>query len=101
MIINRTNPSDESITWYLDGTAFYMVTESQVGTAVWQAAVDHGFFLILQVGIGGNFPNGACTCTTPSGQTTSGAAMSVGYVAVYTRSGTVTTASPRTTSPRA
>ena len=33
VIVNRTNTSDESITWYLNGTAYYTVTESQVGTA--------------------------------------------------------------------
>jgi beta-glucanase (GH16 family) len=85
VIINRTSPGDESVTWYLNGNAYHTVSESQVGAAVWDAAVDHGFFLILQVAIGGDYPNGACGCTTPSGQTTSGAAMSVANVAVYTR----------------
>jgi hypothetical protein len=94
VIINRTNPTDESITWYLNGTAFHTVTESQVGTAAWQAAVDHGFFLILEVGIGGNYPDGQCNCTTPSGQTTSGAAMSVASVAVYTSTGSGTSPQP-------
>jgi beta-glucanase (GH16 family) len=88
VIIDRTRPSDESITWYLNGSAFHTVTESQVGAAAWQAAVDHGFFLILDVAIGGNYPNGACGCTTPSGQTASGSPMSVGSVTVRTFSGT-------------
>ena len=94
VIINRTNPSNESITWYLNGTAFHTVTESQAGTATWQAAVDHGFFLILEVGIGGDYPNGACGCTTPSGHTASGAPMSVGYVAVQTSNGTDSATTP-------
>ena len=63
------------------------MTESQIGTSAWQAAVDHGFFLILDVAIGGGFPNGVCNCSTPVGSTSSGAAMSVGYVAVYQTSG--------------
>jgi hypothetical protein len=84
VIVNRTDSSDESITWYLDGTAYFTVSESQVGTSTWQAAVDHGFFLILDVAIGGGYPNAICGCTSPSGSTTSGAGMSVGYVAVYT-----------------
>jgi len=100
VIINRTKPGDESITWYLNGNAFRTVTESQVGTATWHAAVDHGFFLILQLGIGGNYPNGACACTTPSGQTAAGAPMSVGYVAVQTSSGTGP-ATPSSLSPSA
>ena len=87
VIINRTNTSNESITWLLNGTAYFTATEGQVGTATWQAAVDHGFFLILDLAIGGGFPNGVCGCTSPSASTSSGAAMSVGYVAVYQTSG--------------
>ncbi len=87
VIVNRTNTSDESITYYLNGNPYYTVSESQVGTATWQAAVDHGFFLILDVAIGGGYPNGVCGCSTPSSATSSGAAMSVGYVAVYTTTG--------------
>jgi hypothetical protein len=86
-IVDRTNTSNESITWYLDGTAFNTVTESQVGTSTWQAAVDHGFFLILDLAMGGSYPNNVCGCSSPSSATTSGAAMSVGYVAVYQTSG--------------
>jgi len=97
VIVNRTNTSDESVTWYLNGTAYYTVTESQVGTATWQAAVDHGFFLILDVAIGGGYPNGVCGCTSPSSSTTSGAAMSVGYVAVYTTTGASASPSPSPT----
>ena len=87
VIVNRTNTSNESITFYLNGSAYYTVSESQVGTSTWQAAVDHGFFLILDVAMGGGYPNGVCGCTTPTGSTSSGAGMSVGYVAVYTTSG--------------
>ncbi len=90
VIVNRTNTSNESITWYLNGTAYHTVTESQIGTSAWQAAVDHGFFLILDVAIGGGFPNGVCNCSTPVSATSSGAAMSVGYVAVYQTSGSGT-----------
>jgi hypothetical protein len=88
VIINRTNTANESITWYLNGTAYHTVTESQIGTSTWQAAVDHGFFLILDVAIGGGFPNGVCNCSTPTSATSPGAAMSVGYVAVYQAAGT-------------
>jgi hypothetical protein len=97
VIVNRTNTSDESITWYLNGTAYYTATESQVGTATWQAAVDHGFFLILDVAIGGGYPNGVCGCTSPSSSTSSGAAMSVGYVAVYSTTGASASPSPSPT----
>jgi Carbohydrate binding module (family 6)/Fibronectin type III domain len=87
VIVNRTNTSAESITYYLNGTAYYTVTEATVGTSAWQAAVDHGFFLILDLAMGGAYPNAICGCTAPSSSTSSGAAMSVGYVAVYTTTG--------------
>src|SRR5262249_60603809 len=82
---HRRNASNESITWYLDGKAYFAVTESQVGTATWQAAVDHGFFLILDLAMGGSFPNAVCGCTSPTSATTSGAGMKVQYVKVLVR----------------
>ncbi len=98
VIINRTNTSNESLTWYLNGNAYFTATESQVGTATWQAAVDHGFFLILDLAIGGGFPDGVCGCTSPSASTSSGAAMSVGYVAAYQTSGGSPSPTPTPTS---
>jgi hypothetical protein len=86
-IVNRTNTSNESITWYLDGNQFYSVSESQVGAATWQAAVDHNFTIIFDLAMGGGYPNGVCGCTSPSGSTTSGGTMSVAYVAAYTTGG--------------
>jgi hypothetical protein len=97
VIVNRTNTSDESITWYLNGTEYYTVSESTVGTSTWQAAVDHGFFLILDVAMGGAYPNGVCGCSSPASATTSGAAMGVSYVAVYTTSGSGSSPSPSPT----
>jgi hypothetical protein len=83
-IVNRTNTSAESITWYLDGNQFFSVNESQVDTATWQAAVDHNFMIIFDLAMGGGYPNGVCGCTTPTGNTSSGGTMSVAYVAAYT-----------------
>ncbi|MGH3252722.1 MAG: ricin-type beta-trefoil lectin domain protein [Trebonia sp.] len=87
MILNRTNPSNESITFYLDGTQYYSVSESKVGTATWQAAYDHNMSIILDLAMGGGFPNGVCNCTTPTSSTTAGGTMSVAYVAAYSTSG--------------
>ena len=96
-IVNRTNTSNESITFLLNGNAYYTVTESQVGTSTWQAAVDHGFFLILDLAIGGAYPNAICGCSSPTSATSSGAAMSVGYVAVYETSGSGASPTPTPT----
>jgi hypothetical protein len=87
MILNRTNTSDESITFYLDGNAYFTVTESQVGTSTWQAAFDHNLSIILDLAMGGGYPDGVCGCTAPTSSTTSGGTMSVAYVAAYSTSG--------------
>jgi len=85
VVVNRTNTSSESITWYLDGRAYFTASENQVGAAAWKAAVDHEFFLILDVAIGGGFPDAVCGCTTPTTSTTSGAAIGVQSVTVSVR----------------
>ncbi len=87
MILNRTNPSNESITFYLDGNQYFSVTESQVGTSTWQAAFDHNLSIIFDLAMGGGYPNGVCGCTTPTSSTASGGTMSAAYVAAYTTTG--------------
>jgi len=87
MILDRTNTSAESITFYLDGASYFSVTEGQVGTSTWQQAYDHGLMLMLDLAIGGGFPNGVCGCTTPTGSTASGGIMKIDYVAAYTTNG--------------
>jgi hypothetical protein len=95
MILNRTNTSAESITFYLDGTQYFSVSEAQVGTSTWQAAYDHNLSILLDLAMGGGFPNGVCNCTTPTSSTASGGTMSVAYVAAYsTGSGTTTPPPP-------
>jgi hypothetical protein len=66
MILNRTNTSAESITFYLDGNAYFTVNESQIGTSTWQAAFDHNMSIILDLAMGGGYPNGVCGCTSGS-----------------------------------
>ena len=90
MILNRTDPSDESITFYLDGNQYFSVTESQVGTATWQAAFDHNMSIIFDLAMGGGYPDGVCGCTSPTSATTSGGTMSVAYVAAYETTGSST-----------
>ncbi len=87
MILNRTNTSNESITFYLDGNQYFSVSESQVGTSTWQAAFDHNLSVLLDLAMGGGFPNGVCGCTTPTSSTSSGGTMTVAYVAAYTTTG--------------
>jgi hypothetical protein len=98
VIVDRTNTSAETLQFLMDGTVESTITEASVGTAAWQAAIDHGFFIIYDLAMGGNYPNGICNCTTPTSATTSGASMSVAYVAVYEEGGNSTpTATPTAT----
>jgi Malectin domain/Ricin-type beta-trefoil lectin domain/Putative Ig domain len=90
VIINRTNTSAETLEYVMDGVVESTITEASVGTTAWQEAIDHGFYIIFDLAMGGNYPNGECNCTTPTSATTSGASMSVQYVAVYEEGGNST-----------
>jgi hypothetical protein len=101
VIVDRRNTAAEQLRFLLDGTVRFTINENQVPVGTWQAAVDHGFFVILDLAIGGAFPNAICGCGSPSAATSSGAAMTVDYVAVYQTGGggggTTTTNPPTTT----
>jgi hypothetical protein len=99
VIVNRTDSSNESVTWYLDGNQYFSVSESQVGAATWQAAIDHNFSIIFDLAMGGGFPDGQCGCTTPTSATTSGAKMSVSYVAAYQTTGSPVAPPPSSPPP--
>jgi F5/8 type C domain/Ricin-type beta-trefoil lectin domain len=90
VIINRTDTSAETLEFLMDGTVESTITEASVGTTAWQEAIDHGFFIIFDLAMGGNYPDGECGCTAPTSATSSGASMSVGYVAVYEEGGNST-----------
>jgi Carbohydrate binding module (family 6)/Glycosyl hydrolases family 16 len=90
--------SPERIRWYLDGSNFFTVTANQVDATTWNNATHHGFFLILNVAMGGGFP-GAFGAGTPTADTVPGKPMLVDYVSVATRGGSPTTSSPATSSP--
>jgi hypothetical protein len=91
--------SPERIRWYLDGVNFFTVNSTQVDSTTWNNATHHGFFVILDVAMGGGFP--AAFGGGPTASTVSGVPMAVDYVAVYTSGGgaTTTTAPTQTTVP--
>ncbi|AYE95848.1 hypothetical protein C0J29_14575 [Mycobacterium paragordonae] len=75
--------SVEQLRWYLDGNNYFTVNANQVPAADWNNATHHGFFVILNVAMGGGFPNafgGGPTVATLSGQP-----MLVDYVSVSTK----------------
>jgi hypothetical protein len=75
--------SPEQIRWYRDGGNFFTVRSSEVDATTWKDATDHGFFLILNVAIGGGFPG--AFGGGPTDTTVPGIPMLVDYVRVYTR----------------
>ncbi len=77
--------SPEQIRWYLDGNNFFTVNANQVDSTTWDNATHHGFFMILNVAMGGSFP--AAFGGGPTGSTASGVPMLVDYVAAYTSGG--------------
>jgi beta-glucanase (GH16 family) len=77
VIVDRTNAAAEQLRFYLDGAQTFAVNQNQVTDATWKAAVDHGFFAIFDVAIGGSYPNKVCGCTSPSADISSGAGMVV------------------------
>jgi len=82
VIIDRRNAGAEQISWYLDGREFFSVSESEIGATFWNDALSQPFSIILDVGLGGIYPNSRCQCRSPVSQTSSGASMLVQNVTV-------------------
>jgi exo-beta-1,3-glucanase (GH17 family) len=80
-VIDRTT-SDEEIRFYLDGRQTWRVLESQVGVTAWNAALHHGFYLRLDLAVGGSLPNAVAGKDTPTADTTSGGVLSVDSISV-------------------
>ncbi|MFE7447580.1 glycoside hydrolase family 16 protein [Streptomyces chartreusis] len=83
--------SVEEIRFYLDGVNFHTVRANQVDATTWANATNHGFFVILNVAMGGGFPD--AFGGGPDGGTQPGHSMVVDYVQVLT-SGSGTTPPP-------
>ncbi|MFE4963491.1 glycoside hydrolase family 16 protein [Streptomyces sp. NPDC056660] len=84
--------SPEAIRFYVDGVNYQTVTASQVDATTWANATNHGFFVILNVAMGGGFP--AAFGGGPTSATESGHPMVVDYVQVLQASGSGTTTPP-------
>jgi beta-glucanase (GH16 family) len=74
-----TNP--QTIKWYLDGVQFHTVSSTDVDATTWANATNHGFFILLNLAMGGQFP--AALGGGPTAATASGKSMLVDYVAVW------------------
>jgi beta-glucanase (GH16 family) len=84
--------SPEQLRWYLDGNNYFTLNSSQLDATTWNNATHRGFFIILNVAMGGGFPG--AFGGGPTGATVSGVPMLVDYVSVYTSGGGGTTPPP-------
>ncbi|MGX1134526.1 beta-glucanase (GH16 family) [Streptomyces glaucescens] len=84
--------SVEEIRFYVDGTNYHTVRENQVDATTWSNATDHGFFVILNVAMGGGFPD--AFGGGPDAGTVPGHSMLVDYVQVLSAGGSGTTPPP-------
>ena len=75
--------SPEQLRFYLDGSNYFTLNSSQLDATTWNNALHHGFFMILNVAMGGGFP--AAFGGGPNGDTVSGGEMKIDYLAVYTK----------------
>ncbi|WP_405621857.1 glycoside hydrolase family 16 protein [Streptomyces sp. NBC_00076] len=84
--------SPEAIRFSVDGVNYHTVTANQVDATTWTNATNHGFFVILNVAMGGAFPDAFGGGL--DGDTRSGAPTVVDYVQVLSSGGGGTTPPP-------
>ena len=72
----------EELRWSVDGRVTFTLRADRVDATTWKNANHHGFFVILNVAMGGQFPGGP-----PTDDTEPGVPMLVDYVAVYASGG--------------
>jgi hypothetical protein len=96
---------DRSITpnqlrWFVDGQLFHSVSQAQIEPGAWAQMTSHeGYFVILNVAIGGEFPDNYSGTRTPGPGIVPGHPMVVDYVTVMTRGGGPGPSDPPPTSP--
>jgi len=84
--LDRSGATEE-LRWYVDGEQFHSVKESDVDAQTWADATGHGHFILLNLAMGGGFPDGVSGQTTPTAATEPGGSMSVDYVSVESTGG--------------
>ncbi|CAL9364998.1 glycoside hydrolase family 16 protein [Streptomyces sp. enrichment culture] len=84
--------SVEEIRFYLDDRHFHTVRANQVDATTWANATNHGYFIILNVAMGGGFPD--AFGGGPDAGTQPGHSMLVDYVQVLTSGSGGTTPPP-------
>ncbi|MFC4335515.1 carbohydrate-binding protein [Salininema proteolyticum] len=82
-----SGPSQQ-LRWYVDGQLHHTVSEADMPADTWADMTGHaGYFILLNLAIGGAFPDGVAGFPTPTAATESGHSLLVDYVRVYTADG--------------
>lgn len=81
--VDRTDASDEAVRWYLDGNLYWQVVSTSMDATTWNQTVHNSYFVILNMAIGGSFPDKVYGSTTPIESTASSGTFLIDYVAVY------------------
>ena len=80
--------SPDRLRWYVDEQEFHSVGAADVDAVAWAAMTSHsGFFLLLDVAVGGGFPDAVAGVDTPTAATVPGEPMVVDHVSVSTKAG--------------
>ncbi|MFJ8014349.1 glycoside hydrolase family 16 protein [Streptomyces sp. NPDC096339] len=87
----------EEMRFSVDGVNYHTVRANQVDAATWTNATNHGYFVILNVAMGGGFPD--AFGGGPDAGTEPGHPMVVDYVSVLRSTGAGPTTPPPTTPP--
>jgi beta-glucanase (GH16 family) len=90
---DRTVETAQVLRWSVDGQEYHTVKQSQVHPTAWQKLSEHaGYFILLNVAMGGDFPkgvggdgNGGPGGGDPTPATVPGHPMTVDYVGVWTK----------------
>jgi beta-glucanase (GH16 family) len=79
--LDRTGDT-EYLRWYRDGQEFHSVSSADMDATTWANATNHGHFILLNLAMGGAFPNGVAGVSTPTAATQPGGSLLVDYVSV-------------------
>jgi hypothetical protein len=82
LLVDRSK-SPESLTWFVDGKETGKLLSYSVPPAVWIQTIHKPHFILLNLAMGGAFPNALAGRDTPTAQTVPGGKYQIGYVAVY------------------
>ncbi|KAF4407351.1 glycoside hydrolase family 16 protein [Streptomyces lycii] len=77
----------EALRWYVDDQEYHSVTAADLDAETWANATHHGHFVLLNLAMGGAFPDGVAGHATPTDATKPGVPMIVDHVSVQQSEG--------------